>query len=89
MRTGRISGGLTGSDNAYNSFEAINSASGRQGNGVRIENLASGEQIRPCPNGTPVWLCEVVPTDDDKEYWFDYANGVDEGSSSSSSSSTV
>jgi len=84
-----ISGGLTGSDNAYNSFEVINSAFGRQGNGVHIDNLAPGEQIQPCPNGTPVWLREVVTTSDDKEYWYDYANGVDEGSSSSSSSSSM
>jgi len=85
----RIGGGLTGSQNAYNCFEDINDGWGIEGNGVNVNHLEGDEHMRPCPDGTPVRLREVVTADGDIEYWFAWTNGIaKEGSSSSSSGSS-
>jgi hypothetical protein len=84
----KISGGYSGfsavtngrTGTAYNMAEYINSATGLQGNGVVVENLATvpGEYtIQPCPPGTPVVMQAITRTDGVTEYWFSHTNGID------------
>ena len=73
-----LTGGRTGT--MRNTIEDINAAAGVQGNGVTAANLDTADYtftIQPLPNSVPVWVREVVVTDNTVEYWFSYANGVD------------
>lgn len=76
-----ISPSVTGSDNAYNTLEDMNAATGTQGNGVDADSLDTDDftfTIQPCPTGAIVRLHEVtVSGETDPEFWFVYANGVD------------
>ena len=76
-----VSPSVTGADNAFNTLEDMNAATGTQGNGVDADHLDTDEftfTIQPCPTGAIVRLHEVdVSGETDSEYWFVYANGVD------------
>lgn len=74
------SGGLSGTQNAFNHIENMNSSSGGYGNGVSSTNLVGTIDIKAVPNNAIVslelvrFLVSGTPT---KEYWFRYENGVD------------
>jgi len=76
-----LEGGRTGTNEAYNSLEDMNTAAGVCGNGVDPDNLDTDDftfSIQPCPANAIVWMREIV-VDTTTEYWFQYANGVDGG----------
>jgi len=78
---GALDDGRTGADNAYNSIEDMNAATGVQGNGVDVAHLDTDDYtfaLQPCPTDAVVWMREVK-VDGDAEYWFAYENGVDGG----------
>ena len=76
-----VSPSVAGTDNAYNTLEDMNAATGTQGNGVDADNLDTDDftfTIQPCPAGAIVRLHELgIEGEDDPEFWFAYANGVD------------
>ncbi len=74
-----ITGGLTGTNNAFNRYEYLNGSTGQYGNGVTQANLKGTMAVKPLPNGWPVLLKPVRNSTHAIEYWFSYANGVDGG----------
>ena len=78
-----VSPAVTGSNDAYNTIEDINTGSGTQGNGVDADNLVVVDEftfeMQACPTGNIVRMRKVVvPTDPEvTEYWFSHENGVD------------
>lgn len=72
-----VTSGIAGT--AYNLAEASNGASGIQGNGVDITNLAAnfpGFALMPAPANAIVPVYEVN-TGAGTEYWFKHANAID------------
>lgn len=70
--------GTTSSDPAYNRFEAINSATGVQGNGVNVADLLGTFAIQPIPDGVVVEM-DQINVDGTLYYWFAAMNGVTGG----------
>ena len=71
-------GGITG-NTSYNSIEDINSATGVQGNGVDLDELAAvsaSMELRPCPADTIVRMYGIILASGVIEHWFSYENGV-------------
>jgi hypothetical protein len=70
-------GGRTGT--AYNTFEDNNSASGTQGDGVDIDNLAgTGFTLQPVPvRSDPVLVYWIYLADGTIEYWISVPNAID------------
>ena len=75
----------TGTHNAYNLIEDMNTKTGgvQEGIGVDPDNLDTDDYtftIQAIPAGVIVWMYEViVPGTDAPEYWFHAPNGVDGG----------
>jgi len=72
-------GGLSGTLDARNTIEAMNSGAGVQGNGVDVANLDADAYtfaLQPAPDGVIVWM-RPVRVGAALEYWFQYETGVD------------
>ena len=71
-------GGITG-NTSYNSIEDINSATGVQGNGVDLDELAivaPGMTLRPIPANTIVRMYGMILATGVIEYWCQYESGI-------------
>ncbi len=78
-----VSGGMTGTNNAYNIIEDMNTASDAssptvQGNGVDIDgtDFPAGFAVKAAPDGVTVKL-HMVSVGSTVEYWFAYENAID------------
>jgi hypothetical protein len=71
-----LTGGRSGTTNARNSIEDMNSGTDVQGNGVDVANLLGTFALQPCPANCIVRMHQVG-FGSTTEYWFSYANGVD------------
>jgi hypothetical protein len=62
---------------AYNMAEHINNGNGLEGNGVDVNNLLEGWAYQPVPAMSVVMMIQVVCSNGDKEYWFQFENAID------------
>lgn len=71
------SGGQSGTNNAFNEAENMNSLTGIQGDGVDVAHLLGTFALKPVPVNEKITLRRKVAKDGGIAYLFNHENGVD------------